>query len=55
MLFKVLDNHVIDYIPPDVFVPKGTIDRTKGGLLGMAIVGSLSSDPRNVKRRRKFL
>ena len=45
---KVLDNHVIDYIPPNVLVQKGSIDRTKGGLLGMALVGSLSCDPRNV-------
>ncbi len=46
---KVLDNHVIDYIPPNILVQKGTVDRTKNGLLGMAIVGALSCDPRNVK------
>jgi large subunit ribosomal protein L3 len=46
-LLQVLDNHVIDYVPPSVLVQKGPTDRTKNGQLGMAIVGSLSCDPRN--------
>lgn len=49
-ILKVLDNHVVDYIPPEIMqkTQKGSIDRTKNGLLGMAIVGALSSDPRLV-------
>ena len=49
-ILKVLDNHVVDYIPAEIMqkTQKGTIDRTKNGLLGMAIVGALSSDPRLV-------
>lgn len=41
---------MVDYIPPEIMqkTQKGTIDRTKNGLLGMAIVGALSSDPRLV-------
>lgn len=52
MNFKVLDNHVIDYVPPEVILAKSSNpqlrNRTKDGLLGMAIVGALSSDPRLV-------
>lgn len=52
-LIQVLDNHVIDYIPPEVLVERNNIynnnlKRTKNGNLGMAIVGAISSDPRNV-------
>lgn len=47
---KVLDNHVIDYIPPEILMEKSENlkKRTKDGLLGMAIVGAMSSDPRLV-------
>lgn len=50
MFAKVLDNHVIDYIPPEVLVDKSERlkSRTKNGQLGMALVGALSSDPRMV-------
>jgi len=47
-LLQVLDNHVIDYIPPEVLIEKSERlrNRTKNGNLGMALVGALSSDPR---------
>ena len=52
-LIQVLDNHVIDYVPPEVLIERSNIynknkKRTKDGFLGMAIVGAVSSDPRNV-------
>ena len=51
---KVLDNHVIDYVPPEVILAKSSNpqlrSRTKDGLYGMAIVGALSSDPRLVSQ-----
>jgi hypothetical protein len=49
-LIKVLDNHVIDYIPPVILMEKSENlkKRTKDGQLGMTIVGALSSDPRLV-------
>lgn len=45
-----MDNHVIDYIPPEVLIEKSERlrNRTKNGNLGMALVGALSSDPRMV-------
>lgn len=49
-MLQVLDNHVIDYVPPEVIMSKSNNSvlksRTKEGRLGMAIVGALSSDPR---------
>ena len=53
-LIQVLDNHVIDYVPPEVLIERSNIynknrQRTKEGKLGMAIVGAISSDPRNVR------
>lgn len=51
-IFKVLDNHVIDYVPPEVIMSKSNNEllrkRTKESRLGMAIVGAISSDPRLV-------
>lgn len=52
-LIQILDNHVIDYVPPEVLIERNNIynnnlKRTKDGNLGMAIVGAVSSDPRNV-------
>lgn len=50
---KILDNHVIEYVPPEVIMTKSNNSRlrsrTKEGRLGMAIVGALSSDPRLVR------
>ncbi len=51
----MIDNHVIDYVPPEVLLEKGNAmnnfkERSKEGLLGMAIVGAVSSDPRLVKQ-----
>jgi hypothetical protein len=45
---------VIDYVPPEVLIEKSNEmnnfkARSKEGLLGMAIVGAISSDPRLVK------
>lgn len=50
LFHKVLDNHVIDYVPPEVLLEKSVSlkKRTKEGLYGMAVVGALSSDPRLV-------
>ena len=50
-MLQVLDNHVIDYVPPEILMEKSVNlkNRTKEGLLGMAVVGALSSDPRLVK------
>jgi hypothetical protein len=50
-MLQVLDNHVIDYVPPEALIEKSVNlkERTKDGLYGMAIVGALSSDPRLVK------
>jgi len=47
-MLQVLDNHVIDYVPPEILMEKSVNlkNRTKEGLLGMAVVGALSSDPR---------
>lgn len=49
-MLQVLDNHVIDYVPPEILMEKSVNlkNRTKEGLLGMAVVGALSSDPRLV-------
>ncbi len=47
-LLQVLDNHVIDYIPPSIYMKKDKDNRSKNGLLGMAIVGAISADPRLV-------
>jgi hypothetical protein len=47
-LLQVLDNHVIDYIPPSIYMQKDKDNRSKNGLLGMAIVGAISADPRLV-------
>lgn len=47
-MLQVLDNHVIDYVPPEILMEKSVNlkSRTKDGLYGMAVVGALSSDPR---------
>jgi len=46
-LLQVLDNHVVDYVPPSVLQEKSSLkNRTKDGLLGMALVGAVSIDPR---------
>lgn len=47
-MLQVLDNHVIDYVPPEALLEKSINlrKRTKEGLYGMAIVGAMSSDPR---------
>ncbi len=41
---------MIDYVPPEVLMEKSERlkSRTKEGMLGMALVGALSSDPRLV-------
>ena len=45
-----MDNHVIDYVPPEVLVEKNSRLKTlsKVGKYGMMLVGALSSDPRLV-------
>jgi hypothetical protein len=44
-----LDNHVVDYVPPSVLQEKSILkNKTKDGLLGMALVGAISTDPRLV-------
>jgi hypothetical protein len=47
-LLQVLDNHVIDYIPPSIYIQKDKDNRSKNGLFGMAIIGAISADPRLV-------
>lgn len=53
---QVLDNHVVDYVPPEVLVQKN--ERLKrsslNGKFGMAIVGAISSDPRLVSHYHIF-
>jgi hypothetical protein len=49
----VIDNHVIDYVPPAALLEKSNAmndfkARSKDGFFGMAIVGAISSDPRLV-------
>ena len=50
-LLQVLDNHVIDYVPPEALLEKSNAlnnfkERSKEGQFGMALVGAISSDPR---------
>lgn len=45
---------MIDYVPPEVLIERNNLynnntNRTKEGKLGMALVGAISSDPRNVR------
>jgi large subunit ribosomal protein L3 len=49
-LLQILDNHVIDYIPPEIVVTKGEKNKTysRNGTYGMQLVGALSTDPRKV-------
>jgi large subunit ribosomal protein L3 len=48
-LVQILDNHVIDYIEPEVLIKKDSkyIKITREGQFGKAIVGALSTDPRH--------
>ncbi len=54
-LVQILDNHVIDYIPPEIVVTKGEKNRigSRDGFYGMQLVGALSTDPRMVDKQLK--
>lgn len=45
-----MDNHVIDYLPPNIAAQKSKTLKmeTSGGRYGILYVGALSSDPRLV-------
>lgn len=49
-LIQILDNHVINYIPPEECMKKNDIlkAQTKNCTLGRLVVGALSTDPRLV-------
>ena len=56
-IFKVVDNHVIRYIPPEEFHPPRTSVRNPKSKrrLGCLLVGAESADPQNVCTCYKFV